>query len=387
VQIKADQSQDRLKNLQDQIDDLMVEQNAPARVQEMSDPVIPESPDYSRKFQLMALAILGSLVAGFGAALLKELTNQHARSVQDLAAITPLPVLASVPDGRHEKLPKGYQPALLTADHPDSPSADEYRRILARIIYPPDDTLEVNSCMITSATRGDGKTTLSCNLAISLAQANRRVLLVDVCPRDPAIEKEFGLDPSEGLAEVLFDDVSYQMLARPTEFEGLMVLGPGRATDNLKSKLASREMMAFLETAEKEFDHVIIDTPPCLLMSDAKLLAPIVDGVIVAVGSGKSSLGMVRRCLSELDQVNANIIGLVLNSVRHTRGGYLAKNVELYYGYEGGRANGKADRDIPEMMFKDSDMSLEPAVMLVSGDSDDDFGDTGHGDDDEFEKN
>ncbi|MEK7793960.1 MAG: polysaccharide biosynthesis tyrosine autokinase [Candidatus Hydrogenedentota bacterium] len=386
LQIKADQSQDRVQKLQDQIDNMMVEQNAPARTSKMSDPVIPESPDYSRKFQLMALAVLASLVAGFGAAIVKELTNQHARSVQDLASITPLPVLASVPDGRHEKLPKGYQPALLTADHPDSPSADEYRRILARIIYPPDDTLEVNSCMITSATRGDGKTTLACNLAVSLSQANRRVLLVDVCPRDPAIEKEFGHDPGEGLAEVLFDDVSYQMLARPTEFEGLMVLGPGLAADNLKSKLASREMMEFLETAEKEYDHVIIDTPPCLLMSDAKLLAPIVDGIIVAVGSGKSSLGMVRRCLSELDQVSANIIGLVLNSVKHTRGGYLAKNVQLYYGYDSGRTNGKAHRDIPEMMFQNSQTSTGPAVMLVSGDSDDDVGDAGHDRDDEFDR-
>lgn len=387
LQIKAAQSQERVKKLQDQIDNLMVEQNAPARVLPMSDPVVPESPDYARKLQLMALAVLASLVAGLGAALVKELTNQHARSVQDLASITPLPVLASVPDGRHEKLPKDYQPALLTADHPDSPSADEYRRILARIIYPPDDTLEVNSCMITSATRGDGKTTLACNLAVSLSQANRRVLLVDVCPRDPAIEKEFGHDPGEGLAEVLFDDVSYQMLARPTEFEGLMVLGPGLAADNLKSKLASREMMEFLETAEKEYDHVIIDTPPCLLMSDAKLLAPIVDGIIVAVGSGKSSLGMVRRCLSELDQVNANIIGLVLNSVKHTRGGYLAKNVKLYYGYDSGRANGKAHRDIPEMMFQNAETSAGPAVMLVTGDSDDEFGDTGHERDDEFDRN
>jgi len=92
-------------------------------------------------------------------------------------------------------------------------------------------------------------------------------------------------------------------------------------------------MVKFLEWAEHEFDHLIIDTPPALIMSDAKLLAPVADGIIVTVGVGVSTIGMVRRCLRDMEQIGAAVIGVVLNGVRKTRGGYMERNMKMYYGY------------------------------------------------------
>ena len=355
--------------------ELDLESQAPARVSIVSSPVVPTAPDSGRRLQLILLVLAGSASMGIAAALWRELTNQHARTPQDIAAVTPLPILALIPDATMERFGDNLHMPLLTKDFPDSPTADEVRRILARIIYPPDDTVEVNSCMITSPTRGDGKTTLACNLAIALAQANRRVLLIDVCPRNPRVEWSFGLEPDAGLAEALLGEASFDMLARPTELENLNVLGPGRRVEELRGKLASRAMTEFLEMVEKDYDHVIIDTPPALLMSDAKLLAPIVDGVVVVIGSGASTLGMFRRCLTELDQVSANLIGIVINRMKPTRGGYMRRNLELFYHYEDRSGEARVARDLPEMKISDMELddeneddSLEPAIVLLAGD-------------------
>ena len=375
-QARIDELNENLKQVQDRINEVQIESQAPGRISVASQPVLPNTPDYSTHIQLMVLAVFGAMMAGFAAALLRELLNQRAESPQDLTQITNLPVLATIPDPKMDRLPKDHQPTMIMADYPDSPTADQFRRILARIIYPPDDTVEVNSCLIASPTRGDGKTVLACNLAISLAQANRRVLLVDCCHRDPQAAKSFGAVEGDGLSEVLSGEVDLPMALQDTEFENLKVMGPGLDVSELKGKMAAREMMQFLETAEKQFDHIIIDAPPALLMSDAKLLSPIVDAVIVAVGSRSSTLGMVRRCLSELQRDNANIIGLVLSGVRHTRGGYLAKNLSLFYGYENGNghSNGHAKRDLngaadlPEMKIVDEESDQESARLLLAED-------------------
>lgn len=325
-----------------------------------------------RRVQFMVMVVFGALLAGLAVGLLREFTNQYARTVQDIASVTPIPVLGVIPDSEGQRLPDSHRPELLTADYPQSPSAHEYRRILARIIYPPDETIEVNSCLVASPTRGDGKTSLAVNLAVALTQANRSVLLVDVCPKNASVERCFNLEPGRGLAEVLYDEMPYQMLVRETELPRLKVLGPGFRIEELRGKLASRSMMEFLETAEKEFDNIIFDTPPTLLMSDAKLLAPIVDGVIVTVGVGNSNLGMVRRCLAELDQVNANIIGVVLNRIKTTRGGYMAKNLDLFHSYSSTDNDEDGDlEDIPEMPIREDDAEMEPAMMLLAEEDDD----------------
>jgi Mrp family chromosome partitioning ATPase len=157
-------------------------------------------------------------------------------------------------------------------------------------------------------------------------------------------------------------------LVRATEFPNLFVLGPGLRGSELVGKLASRDIVEFLEHAEETFEHVIIDTPPSLIMSDAKLLAPIVDGVIAVAGVGISTIGMLRRCLNELQQGGANVLGVVLNGIRPTRGGYMSRNVEQYYAYSEGRTEIELDADLPEMAVLDEDIGGEnvpPAIMLI----------------------
>lgn len=326
--LNADIQSDR-----NQISRIMLESQAVARMLPAGPPEAPDSPDYGEriKFLLMVFAAACGIAGMYG--VLREFTDQAVRTPQDVKAVTALPLLAAVPHSQDDRIPGGGTVPLLTAEHPISTTADEFRRILTRIIYPPEGAAELNTVLIASPSRGDGKTSMACNLAISLAQANRRVLLLDVSARHPSIETCFGFEPAEGLSEVLCGEAHPSELVRPTRYPNLSVLGPGFRQKQLVGKLASRETVEFLEQAEEAFEHVIIDSPPALLMSDAKLLAPVVDGVIVVCGVGKSTLGMMRRCLSDLAGIGANIVGIVLNGIRPQRGGYLAKNLTQYYQY------------------------------------------------------
>jgi len=372
LDLKAEETRSVLRGIRQEISDVTLESNAPARVKLASEPIVPNKPDTGRRFQLIALAFLGSLGAGMSAGLLREITDQHTRSARDVSGITRLPVLAAIPHFSEDRLVEEVNVPLLAPSAYQSPTADEYRRILARVIYPPESTVEINSCLIASPTRGDGKTSVACNLAVLLARANRRVLLVDSCWHAPRIEACFDLPQAPGLAEILCDGASRSSLVRPTELTDLDVLGPGLRTDEVAGKLASRNMMKFLEDAEQDYEHVIIDTEPTLLMSGAKLLAPVVDGVIVVAGVGVSTRGMIRRCLEEMAQVNAEVVGIVVNGIRRQRGGYLKKNLAMYYGYGEGRGDAEGDAELPEVTVVDEpgDDDSEPMIVLAGSDDD-----------------
>jgi capsular exopolysaccharide synthesis family protein len=360
-----------LREVREQIARIEMESQAPARVRKVADASFPAAPSNKKRVQLMLMALVGSIGVGGGFGLLRELMDQQVRSAQDMSSITSVPLIAAIPHSTEDFLEGPVHAPLLLADHPGSTTAEEFRRILARIIYPPESSVEINSCLVTSPMPGDGKTSLACNIAIALSQAKRRVLLIDINTRDHAVEEAMRLEPGPGLSELLMHELLPEQVIRESSHPGLFVLGPGNDPGALIGKLASRDMVDFLQMAEEEFEHVIIDSPPALLMSDAKLVAPVVDGVVVVVGAGISTRGMVQRCLREMEQVGASVIGVVLNGLRPTRGGYMRSNQKMYYGYTTGGANGngrKAD-DLPEMVVLDGDRDDESVTMLVEYDS------------------
>ncbi|HRK33816.1 MAG TPA: polysaccharide biosynthesis tyrosine autokinase [Candidatus Hydrogenedentes bacterium] len=360
-----------LREVKDKIRVAQVDSRAPASFSIAAPTQAPTTPDYGRRFKFMALVVMMAGGAGFAFGLYRELTDQQVRTVQDLKFITDVPMMALIPDSSVERLPKNTRPALLTAEHPESITADEFRRVLTRIIYPPEGTAELNTVLVTSASRGDGKTSLACNLAIALAQANRRVLLLDICARRPSVEKALGMKRGVGLSELFANTVSIQEAVRPAkQIDNLQVLGPGFLNAELIGKLASRETVEFLEKAEQSFEHVIIDSPPVLLMADAKLLAPVVDGVIMVVGAEVTSLGMVKRALGELQQIGSNVIGVVLNRAKHVAGGYMRDNMEKFYNYgnettvAAGELTDEYDGDEPEVIEQE-----EAATMILLEDN------------------
>lgn len=348
---------------------MKLDEQFPGNVNLLSKAQAPAQAGVTNKL-LMALA--GIIAAGgigttFGVT--RELLDGQVRTPRDVARVSSLPIIASIPHFSEDQLLKGADTALLMADHPNSVIADEYRRILARILFPEDNAAEISSLMVVSASRAEGKTSIACNLAIALEHANRRVLLIDLSSQRPGIEPAFGMVPGLGLAELLENLDAREELIRRTSFENLGIIGPGLDPKALAGRLASREMMDFMEWADEHFDHIIIDTPPLLLMSDAKLIAPAIDGVLFVVGIGHSSLGMVSRGLRELELLRANTIGVVLNGVRSLRGGYMKQNQKLYYAYAAQAAPKVRTQAMPEInILDDDDMdeeTVEAEVVLL----------------------
>lgn len=368
VEDELDGARDDLKSVQDRIRVLQVESRAPATVEVAVGAYAPTEPDNGKRLKYIALVLMGSCGVGFGVGLWREVSDQQVRTPQDVAYCTDVPLMAVIPDAGVERLPANTNMSIVAAEHPDSISADAIRRVITRIIYPPEGSAELNTCLVTSASRGDGKTTTACNLAIALAQANRRVLLVDLSARRPSVEKRLGIVAAPGLSEIFTGDIRAEDAIRETQFPNLSILGPGLNGKALIGRLASRETVEFLERAEESFEHVIIDTPPVLLMSDAKLLAPVVDGVLVVVGAEVSMLGMVRRTLRDLQQIGSNVIGVVLNRVKHVPGGYMRRNLSNYYAYDQEHAN-DSQYDVPRMRPEpvpdDEDIHAMPSILLV----------------------
>jgi capsular exopolysaccharide synthesis family protein len=362
----------RLDDARRSMDELTMKDSAPARLQLVSGPMVPKDSDAGKRTKYVALAVTLSLLLGASAGILREITDQHLYSPKDVVALSSAPVLAAIPHSKEDRLVE-FAPSHRTAfDAPHSPTANEYRRILSRITYPPDSAGETNSLLIASPSSGDGRSSVACNLALLLAEADRRVLLLDTCGHKPMVEAYFGFPQAAGLAEILCESADPMTLVRPVDSFGLDILGPGLRRKDLSNKLVSHEMTNTLEILEHAYDHVIVDSAPGLLVSDAKLIAPLVDGVLVVVGAGVSVRGMVRRFLREMDQVDAEVVGVVVNKIRTTRGGYLKKSLDLYYDYG---AQGQDDEagvvDIQVLDAEASDHDEDvPMILLATYESD-----------------
>ncbi|NIA12730.1 MAG: AAA family ATPase [Nitrospiraceae bacterium] len=355
LKTQADEVQSLLRNIRREITEISLESNAPARVK-LASPVYvsPGGPSHSKRKKLMLLVLIAAGGTSLGLGILLERTDQRVLSPLDISMVTEMPILAAIPHASEDRMANSDQIHSLTVDCPNSTSADEFRRVLSRILYPSHDFAKMGTVLVTSPIQGDGKTVVACNLANALAEANRRVLLVDLSVRRPNIEARFKMEPAAGLSEVVLDGESPETLVRSQSSDNVWILGPGMNPDELVGKLGSGEMVRFLEKAEQEFDHVIIDTPPLLLFSDAQLLAPLVNGVVVVAGVGISNMGMIKRCLSELKQVRANVLGIVLNGLRGTPGGYLHRNLQLHYDAFSEREGGAFARKMIEVDPKDS---------------------------------
>lgn len=327
---QAEEKRGRIQQMRNELFRIDLESNAPAQVTPERSAWADHRPDYRQRIKYAAVALFAAFLISLVSGVVLEMNDQNIRSSEDVAYVTKLPVIANIAHAVEDRLPDHVRVGSIAQEYPDSYSADEFRRAAARIIAP-DGGVGIKSCMVTSASRGDGKTIVACNLAIVLARAGRRVLLVDLDSHNPGVERTFGLRPSVGLAELLSGEPLRHDPDQATDIENLYVLGPGLNNRELLSRLASREMSDFLAGAEEVFDHVIVDAPAVLLMSEARLLAPMVDGVVVVIGAGVTSFGMLRRCLRTIEETNGRVLGLVLNGLRQSPFGYLRRNLAMYY--------------------------------------------------------
>lgn len=211
--------------------------------------------------------------------------------------------------------------------NPKSIAAEAYRSLKTNIQYSSFDK-EYKTIVVTSSNPGEGKSTTSGNLALTLAEGESRVLLVDCDMRKPSMHKNFRVTNTYGIADILLQRKKVMDVAHMYN-KNLSIITAGKVPPNPAEMLGSKAMSAFLEEMKEHFDYIILDTPPVQAVADAQILSTKVDGTIIVVRAGVTKKDDVYDTVNTLKKVNANIIGTVLHAVDNSKNKYY-----YYYGEE-----------------------------------------------------
>lgn len=209
---------------------------------------------------------------------------------------------------------------LIVENKPRSVAAESYRTLRTNIQYSSFDE-ECKSIVITSSEPGEGKSTTAANLALSLAQGEKKVILIDCDLRKPSIHKNFKISNLTGLSDVLIGQKKLiQVLKR--HGDNLLLLTSGKIPPNPSEMLGSKAMKNLLKELRENFDYIIIDTPPVQAVTDSQVLSTEADGTLLVIKAEKTKKDSVHNSINLLRKVNANIIGTVLNGVNNNSGNY-----------------------------------------------------------------
>lgn len=204
--------------------------------------------------------------------------------------------------------------SLIVSLNPNSPRTETYRLLRTRIQFSSKDH-ELNTLMVTSSQAGEGKTTTISNLAVIYAQEGKKVLLIDANMRKPSLHRIFSQLNHQGLSTLLTRQTSNGDAIQETSICHLHLLPSGPVPSNPSELIDSKAMWELLETLEKQYDVILIDTPSILDVSDSVILSAMCDGVIMVAAAGKAKKDHLRKAKDQLSHVNARILGVVLNQV------------------------------------------------------------------------
>jgi capsular exopolysaccharide synthesis family protein len=215
---------------------------------------------------------------------------------------------------------------LVTLINPKSPVSEAYRTLRTNIHFSSVDE-QIRIIMVASAQAGEGKTTTVSNLAVAYAQEGKKVLLIDADLRKPSLHRVFTVSNHSGLTSVLSGQYPFQEVVKETHVENLDVITSGPIPPNPSEMLSSLKMKSVLEEIKNLYEIILFDTPPVLAVTDALIVSSMSEGVVLVVSSNKVKKEMVKKAKSNLEHVNARILGVVLNNVN------LGKDRPYYYYY------------------------------------------------------
>ena len=218
--------------------------------------------------------------------------------------------------------------SLVVQNNPKSPSAEAYRTLRTNIQFSFTDR-DIKTLLVTSPGAGEGKSSTAANLAITMSQTGKKVLLIDCDMRRPNVHKMFNIPDQAGLTNLLREEINFERAAYKYT-SNLHILICGTTPPNPSEILASQRMGKFLQEAAEEYDFIILDTPPVIAVTDAQILSTKVEGVLMVINSSVSPIEACKKAQNLLKAVNANVIGVVLNKVKKKKGSYYG-----YYNYYG----------------------------------------------------
>ena len=289
-------------------------------------PLSPSRPDKRRNIMLaLAMGLLGGVVLAF----LLEAVDNTVRTPEQAQALSNLPALGIIPASTtsmiRSRAPQNSLTGkasgsretveLVTYRRPKSDISESYRALRTAILLsasgsPP------RVMLVTSALPQEGKTTTSINTAVTLAQKGARVLLIDADLRRPSIHKVFNIKPKVGLSTVLTGSSTPEnTITHVPQLPNLYLLPAGPPPPHPAELLGSNLMKHLILQWREQYDHVIFDTPPALSVTDSILLSVDMDAVVLVIRSGNTTKAALRRTRELLGQVNARVLGVVVNAV------------------------------------------------------------------------
>ena len=299
---------------------------------------------------ILILAFLFGLIFSIGYILIREFLDSTIKSIEEIERRN-LPILAIIPsigsaDSNKKKKKKGYklnlklnktekiERRLLTHEDPKSPISEAYRSLRTSLMF--DDNNESKIMLVSSPGPGEGKTTTVANLAITYANMGKKTLLVDADLRKPVMHKMFNIDQKLGLTNYLSGSTSkISDLCFESRVENLSLMSSGIVPPNPSELLASNNMKKFISDIKKDFDIILIDTPPMIAVTDAFVLDKFVDKKLLVIRASVTQKGALERTLVNMENMSSRIDGVVFNGVDESNtygGGYYYNYYQYYYG-------------------------------------------------------
>lgn len=301
--------------------------------------VTPENPVSPNPARNGLLALVLGLMLGVGLAFLMEYLDNSWRSPEEAERVSGVPTFGLVPKFDPPKTKKkaagdsrnqdeapldDLAGHLATMRDPSGAASESYRTLRTNLLYSVVD-LPLQVVTLTSAGAAEGKSTTCANLAVTLAQADKRVLVLDCDLRRPALHKAFSVRNLHGLVNVLAGERELPKVWQEP-MRGLKLVTAGPVPPNPAELLGSGRFAELLDQARGDFDYILLDTPPVQAVSDPLILSSYSDGTLLVLDAQETRKGSVRRAAHSLEGVGAHVLGTVMNNVKADKNGY-------YYGY------------------------------------------------------
>ncbi len=349
----------RERDIYVRLSDLLLERREELRMRSVSesggvrvmDPPSAPQPRPSRAPLILVFSAVVGLTVGIGLAFLLEAMDTSVRTANDITTTLEVPTMGTIPSigvapGGRRKKETGRRGALVSEGDAKDPVAEAYRTLRTSLLFATGDQ-QLRTIVVSSAGQAEGKSVTAANLGIVCGQMGQRTVILDADLRRPVQHILFDVERDDGLTEALVHRRPFAEVAKPTSVENLDVITCGIIPPNPATLLGSAAMAERIEELTKQYDLVLIDTPPVIVVTDALLVAKQTDGILMVVRCNSTPREAARHAAETLRNANVPLIGAVLNDVDVTKhyGGYRYYNYYYHYYYGGyyGSSDGTGD--------------------------------------------
>ncbi|OQY52334.1 MAG: hypothetical protein B6245_23740 [Desulfobacteraceae bacterium 4572_88] len=303
-------------------------------------PTVPISPNKKR---MVLISMILGIALGIGFAFVLEYLDNTIRFPEEISDYLGIPYMGLVPAFDTDEVLDGMPVELIALHSPKAAASESFRGIRTSILF---SSAKPGSqvILVTSAMPSEGKTLCSANIAIAMAQAGSRVLLLDCDMRCPTIHKTFQIGRHVGLSSVMFGRSKLKDAIIPTQIPNLDVIPCGPIPPNPSEILGSKKMRSLIDELRRKYTKIIIDSSPISAVTDSIVLTQISDSIVLVIRASSTPRQLVKNTVDQLKNINAYILGSVLNAVKPRGNSYYHYQYNYQYGHARNNGHKKKNR-------------------------------------------